>query len=120
MPVVFTLISIVSSSAQTMNDHQILETLNQMSSAISAENYKSASSMLIPVLTHLMAKNKGKPLPSSIDGIELKKGDAALTQALQQLRGHFLQNDSAAALKSAYVLGISLNQRASLPSTKKK
>lgn len=61
-------------------------------------------------MSYLMMQNKGKPLPSPIDGSVLKKDDTALNEAIQRLRGELIQKDSASALKSAYILGISLTQ----------
>lgn len=96
--------------SQTRNENQLLGTLDQVSATIAAKNYKSASKLLHPVISYLMMQNKGKPIPSPVDGIVREKDDAALNEAIQKLRGELIQKVSASALKSAYVLGISLTQ----------
>jgi hypothetical protein len=84
--------------------------LDRVSSEMATRNYKSASRLLIPLMSELMRKNGGLPLPKLNEKDDIPKGDANLASAVNQLRTELSQGNAANALRITFGLGIALNQ----------
>lgn len=96
-------------TAQSTAESQWIPQLDRVGTDFAAQNYKSASRLLIPIVSDLMRKNQGRPLPSRSEMGDIAKDELGVSNALRKLRMELNQGDFASALKTAFGLGMSLN-----------